>query len=130
MSGIDRFEDLDAWKLCKKLCSEVYAVTSVGQFARDFELKDQFRRAAISAVANIAEGFGRAGNPEFLQFLSIARGSANEVHALIYVAVDLELINGNKGQSLLSLADRSVACITALMISIQKSNTRGPKYDS
>lgn len=66
----------------------MYEVSGRGAFGRDFALRDQIRRAAVSVMSNVAEGFGRGGVKEFVQFLSIARGSASEVSAQLFVALD------------------------------------------
>ncbi|MBP3954565.1 four helix bundle protein [Gemmata sp. G18] len=90
MAKIERFEDIDAWKRARVLTSRVYATTNAGAFARDFGLRDQIRRACVSIMSNIAEGFERgAGDKEFARFLSIAKGSAGEVRAQLYVALDV-----------------------------------------
>jgi four helix bundle protein len=86
---IKRFEDIIAWQKARKLTSEVYKLTSEGQFARDFGLKDQIRRAAVSSMSNIAEGFERGKPSEFHQFLSIAKGSCAELRNQLYVALDV-----------------------------------------
>ena len=88
MSKIERFEDIESWQLARELTVGIYRATNVAEFARDFGLKDQIRRAAVSIMSNIAEGFGRGGNAELIQFLAIARGSAAEVQAQLYVALD------------------------------------------
>jgi four helix bundle protein len=72
---IKKFEDLESWKKARKLTNRVYEATAAGSFTRDFGLKDQIRRASISILSNIAEGFERGGDKEFLQFLAIAKGS-------------------------------------------------------
>ncbi len=79
MSKIERFEDIEAWKKARELTRNIYEITSKGDLARDFALKDLLRRAAISIMANIAEGFERGGNKEFKQFLAVAKGSVGEV---------------------------------------------------
>lgn len=81
MATVRGFENLDAWQLARKLANEIYASSSSGAFARDFVLRDQMRGAAISVLSNIAEGFERGGNAEFIQFLSIAKGSVGEARA-------------------------------------------------
>ena len=93
MSRIERFEDIDAWKKAKELSKAIYEITSKGDFSRDFGLRDQIRRAAVSVVSNIAEGFERGGNKEFRQFLSSAKGSAGEVKAQLHVAFDVKYLN-------------------------------------
>lgn len=93
MSTIDRFEDLEAWKLARALTGLVYAASGQGNFGRDFALRDQIRRASVSIVSNIAEGFERDGDKEFLQFLSMAKGSCGEVRAQLYLALDQKYIS-------------------------------------
>lgn len=88
MGTIQRFGDIEAWKKARELSRAIYAMTGDGAFARDFGLRDQIRRAAVSVMSNIAEGFDRGGNREFIQFLYIAKGSAAEVQAQLYVAFD------------------------------------------
>jgi len=89
MAKIERFEDIEAWKKARSLTSRIYHVSNQGGFARDFGLRDQIRRAAVSVMSNIAEGFERGGgDKEFRHFLSIAKGSAGEVRAQLYVALD------------------------------------------
>ena len=88
MATFKTFEEIDAWKKARELTKRVCAVTGVGTFARDFSLKDQIRRASVSIMSNIAEGFDRGGTGEFVQFLAIAKGSAAEVKSQLYVALD------------------------------------------
>jgi len=83
MTTVRGFENLDAWRMARKLANEIYASSSSGAFARDFALRDQIRDAAVSVISNIAEGFERGGNAEFVQFLSIAKGSVGEVRAQV-----------------------------------------------
>ena len=88
MATITRFEDIESWQLGRELKRRVYGCSKSGEFAKDFALKDQIRRAAISVTANIAEGFERGGNREFIQFLSDAKGSCGEVRDQLYTALD------------------------------------------
>jgi four helix bundle protein len=88
---IKKFEYLESWKKFRKLTNTVYEATATGSFARDFGLKDQIRRASISILSNIAEGFERGGDKEFLQFLAMAKGSCGEVRGQLYVVIDLRL---------------------------------------
>ena len=73
---IKKFEDLESWKRARKLTNVIYAATTAGSFKRDFGLKDQIRRASVSVLSNIAEGFERGGDKEFLQFLAVAKDPA------------------------------------------------------
>ena len=90
---IRRFEDIDSWKQARQITAEIYAITNCQMFRRDFGLKDQIRRASVSVMANIAEGFGRKGTKEFARYLTIARSSALEVQSHLYVALDLGYID-------------------------------------
>ena len=93
MAKIERFEDIQAWQKARVLNRKIYEVTGEGGFSKDFSLKDQIRRAAISIMLNIAEGFARRSNKEFRQFLYIAHGSAAEVQSALYIALDRSYIN-------------------------------------
>ena len=95
MATITRFEDLDAWKVARELVGDVYRVTSNERFARDFGLKDQIRRASVSIMSNIAEGFERGSSAEFHHFLTIAKASCAEVRSQLYLALDIGHIDQN-----------------------------------
>lgn len=90
---IDRFEDIKAWQKAKELANHIYAVTNKGDFAKDYSLKEQIRRASISAMSNIAEGYARQTDREFAQFLYIALGSIAELQSQLYLAQDLNYIS-------------------------------------
>ncbi|MBK1876622.1 four helix bundle protein [Pelagicoccus mobilis] len=92
MAHYDTFEDLPIWQLARKLTASIYLKTRAGEFAHDRGLKDQIQRASVSIVSNIAEGFERKSDKEFINFLSIAKGSAGEVRAQLYVALDIDYI--------------------------------------
>jgi four helix bundle protein len=85
---IDKFEDFVAWQKARVLTAEIYRVTEQGKFSRDFGLRDQIRRAPVSIMSNIAEGFERGRSSEFHQFLSVAKASCAEVRSQLYVALD------------------------------------------
>lgn len=129
MSAFQRFEDIEAWQKARELTKAIYALSNDGQFAHDFGLRDQVRRASVSIMSNIAEGFGRGGNKEFLQFLSTAKGSAAEVQAQLYVALDANHINNDQFQSLYALAQSTGNMIGGLMRYLAKSEFKGVKYD-
>jgi four helix bundle protein len=95
MAKFERFEDINAWRKAYEVTIEIYRLTSDGRFAKDFGLKDQIRRAAVSMMANIAEGHGRKSNVEFANFLNIARGSAAEVQSHLHIARGLNYIEGD-----------------------------------
>ncbi|MDX1947729.1 MAG: four helix bundle protein [Pirellulaceae bacterium] len=88
MARIERFEDIEAWKKSRELNKLIYQATDSGRFAKDYSLKDQIRRASISTMSNIAEGFERGGDQEFVQQLAVAKGSCGEVRSQLYAALD------------------------------------------
>lgn len=92
MATIKNFHDLNCWMSARHLTKEIYKLTQNGSLAKDFTLRDQMRRAAISIMSNIAEGFDRGGNKEFVHFLSIAKASASELYSQLYIALDVEYI--------------------------------------
>ena len=93
MSEVRRFEDLDCWKKGRELSNMVYSLSRKAEFKKDYGLTDQIRRAAVSAMTNIAEGFERGSNKDFVKFLFIAKASAGEVRSLLYVALDQQFID-------------------------------------
>ena len=105
MTTAKRFEDLEVWQKAKELTNEIYRYSSTGAFARDFGLRDQKRRAAVSIMSNIAEGFESQIQVLFIQFLSRAKGSAGELRAQLYIALEQEYITTAEFQSGFSLAE-------------------------
>ncbi len=93
MAAFKRFEEILAWQKARTITSEIYKATSDGAFSKDFGLRDQIRRSAVSIMANIAEGYGRRTNKEFASFLVIAHASAAESQSHLYVALDLKYID-------------------------------------
>ncbi len=128
MSTFNSFEEIEAWKKARELTRKVYAVSSRGTFSRDFSLKDQIRRASVSIMSNIAEGFGRGGTREFIQFLSTAKGSTAEVISQLYVGLDQEYIGKDNFDDVFSLANETGRIIGGLMNYLKKSNFRRSKY--
>jgi four helix bundle protein len=128
MTTIKRIEELDTWQLANELARQVYAKSSYGRFSRDFGLKDQSLRSANSICANIAEGFERHGNQEFIQFLMIAKSSAGELRSHLYTAFDRGYITETELESLLHLCNRVSAAIYGFVQYLKKSNYRGQKY--
>ncbi|HEX2953617.1 MAG TPA: four helix bundle protein [Bacillota bacterium] len=97
---IKKFEDIEAWKVARSLTKDIYTVTSKGPFEKDYGLRDQIRRASVSIMSNIAEGYERDGNKEFKQFLSTAKGSAGEVKCQLYIAFDVGFITDDEYKAL------------------------------
>ena len=121
---INKFEDIEAWQLARKLTRAIYAVSSEGQFARDFGLRDQLRRAAVSIMSNIAEGFDRGGNKELIQFLFIAKGSAAEVQAQLYIALDIGYLKQEQFQELYNLAGDTARLIGGFTRYLKANNLK------
>jgi len=128
MAKIERFEDIDAWKKARELTKIIYEVTSQGKLASDFSLRDQLRRAAVSIMANIAEGFEREGNKEFRQFLATAKGSAGEVKALLYVAMDAGLTSMEQFQQIRTLSDETSRLLAGFLRYLKTSDKKGSKF--
>lgn len=122
------FEDLDVWKEARRLTNEVYTVTQDARFAKDFGLRDQIQRAAVSIMSNIAEGFERGGNQEFIQFLYIAKGSCGEVRAQLYVALDQGYITQERFVQMFNSFKRLSGMISNLIDYLKGSRMRGEKY--
>jgi four helix bundle protein len=129
MAVIQRFEDIESWKKARELTSAIYAATSIGGFAKDFGLRDQIRRASVSIVSNIAEGFERDGNTEFRQFLAIAKGSTGEVKSQLYVALDAGFLGRDEFNRLYALADETARLIRGFISYLKSSDLRGSKYN-
>lgn len=101
---VTSFEDLKVWKDSRILVSLIYKITSNSNFSRDYGLRDQIQRAAVSVMNNIAEGFERNNNKEFLKFLLYSKGSVGEVRSISYVAKDLNYISEESFNEIKSLA--------------------------
>ena len=117
---IERFEDFIAWQKARKLTSDIYKVTNQGKFARDFGLKDQIRRAAVSSMSNLAEGFERGRPSEFHQFLSVAKASCAELRAQLYVALDVGYLNRKTFETLMSQATEVGQILGGLRASVER----------
>jgi len=117
---VDRFEDLIAWQKARALTREIYQLTAEPAFSRDFGLKDQIRRAAISIMSNIAEGFERNRPNEFHQFLSIAKASCAELRSQLYIALDACYLDEPRFNQLLALAVEVGRIIGGLRAAVEK----------
>jgi four helix bundle protein len=121
MAGIGRFEDIVAWQKARVLTREIYRVTASGGFVKDFGLRDQIRRASVSVMANIAEGFERAGRAEFHQFLVVAKASCAEVRSHLYVALDVGYIAEDVFRGLSDMTEEVGKIIGGLRRTVDKS---------
>jgi len=120
---INRFEDIDAWKEARKLVNSIYGtITNNHRFAKDFRLTNQIQGAAVSVMSNIAEGFSRRSNKEFIQFLFISKSSAAEVQSQLYVALDQKYINQETFNKIYAQAE-TVSKLNSGFIKYLKSKT-------
>ena len=126
--GIKCFEDLTVWKTARELTNRIYTITAHGEFSKDFGLRDQIRRAAVSVMSNISEGYERDGNQEFLQFLSLAKGSCGEVRSQLYVAMDRDYIEKKACEQLIDAFKKLSIMINNLMEYLKGSRYKGTKY--
>ena len=127
---VKNFEDLEIWKDARALTRGIYQLTSNSKFSKDFGLRDQIRRAVVSIMSNIAEGFERGGNQEFIQFLYVAKASCGEVRSQLYVALDQSYGDQKVVDDLLMSLKRLSIMIKHLIDHLKQSEMRGPKYSS
>ena len=128
MATIERFEDIQAWQKGRELTQVVYRFSRRAEFAKDFALKDQIRRAAISITSNIAEGFERGGNKEFIQFLSNSQGSCGEVRSQLYVALDESYITSDEFQQTHDRCIEISRLLDGFISYLKKTDLKGRKY--
>ena len=119
---IRNFEDLEAWKIGRKLTKAIYPLTRKVDFSKDFGLSDQIRRASVSVMTNVAEGFERGSNKDFVKFLFISRGSAGEVRSLLYVAQDQGYINEKEFKSAHGLCMQAARIIWGLIKNLRSKS--------
>jgi len=122
---VRKFEDLIAWQKARTLTREVYKATSTGTLAHDHGLRDQVRRAAVSIMSNLAEGFERGGRSEFHQFLSVAKASCAELRSQLYVTMDAQHISQENCLRLLAQAEEVARIIGGLRSAVQRQRDTG-----
>ena len=126
---IERFEDIEAWRLARELTGKVYSLTKKPEFARDYGLKRQIQEAAGSSMHNIAEGFDAETNAEFIRFLRYAKRSCTEVQSELYVAIDEEYISSDEFQEVYDQAGKTRAAVRGFinyLMKYEKSKKRPP----
>ena len=126
MPKVDRFEDLIAWRKARELTSAIYEVSRCGAFARDFGLRDQIQRAAVSIMSNLAEGFERGRRAEFHQFLSTAKSSCAEVRSLLYVALDAGYLDETTFKRIMPLAAEVARIVGGLRSAVARQRDVQP----
>lgn len=128
MATITKFENLPCWELARKLTQRFYSFTMSGHLSKDFSLRDQMRKSVISIMSNIAEGFDRNGNREFIQFCYIAKASAAEFRSQLYAAHDIGYINEMDFLELRSMAEEVSLSIGGLLKYLKNTNFKGSKF--
>ena len=128
MATFKRFEDLPVWQSSRKLSHKIYQLTLEGTFQRDYSLKDQINRSTGSVMDNIAEGFERGGNKEFVNFLAYAKGSAGELRSQLYRALDRNHISESQFNELANDSLSISEMIGGFLTYLRKSSMRGPKF--
>ena len=120
--SISRFEDIRVWQEARTLTRQIYAMTREGALSKDFGLRDQLQRTAVSVMANIAEGFDCDSHAEFARFLGFARRSAFETQSLLYAALDASYITSEVFKETYEQANKTKAMVSAFKTSIQRRN--------
>jgi len=128
MGKIERFEDIESWKLSRIICQKIECLFIDTPLGKNFALRNQMERSSGSIMDNIAEGFGREGNQEFHNFLSYSKGSASELRSQLYRALDKKLISIEQFGELESECTTTENKIGAFMFYLRKSDMKGIKY--
>lgn len=128
MATVKRFEDLVAWQEARKLAARVYKLCRKCAVAKDFGMRDQIQRAAVSVGSNIAEGFERSGNKELTNFLWIAKGSAGEVASQLYNLLDAGYISQSEFDEAYASARHCSNLLYQFIESIKSSVMKGERY--
>jgi len=128
MASIQSFEDLKVWQKLRLLCQEIFDLITTGKFAKDFALIDQINRSSGSIMDNIAEGFGRMGNKEFINFLTYTYGSTLECKSQLYRAIDRKYISNEKSEELIGLIEEIKKMTNTLITYLGNSDLKGQKF--
>jgi four helix bundle protein len=128
MAAISRFEDLEIWQLARSQANELWIIYNINSFSKDYELKNQISRSSGSVMDNIAEGFERSGNKEFINFLLIAKASNGEVRSQLYRALDRSHINNEHFDTLKLNTELLSKKITSFIKYLKNSEEKGFRY--
>lgn len=128
MAKIEKFEDIKSWKMAREVVKKIYKATRVGDFAKDFALRDQIRRSSVSIMSNIAEGFEREGNKEFINFLTIAKASCAESRSQLYVALDQGYITQSDFEEIYKELSEIGNLLGGFIKYLRNSDLKGSKF--
>jgi len=128
MASISKFEDLEIWQLARSQANVLWQIYSYGTFCKDFELRNQISKSSGSAMDNIAEGFERSGNKEFIHFLLIAKASNGEVRSQLYRALDRNHITIENFEELKSNCETISKKTTAFIKYLKESDLKGFRF--
>lgn len=130
MGRIDRFEDLEVWKISRKLCQLVEHLFQTTELGNNYTLRNQMERSSGSIMDNIAEGFGRGGNKEFHNFLSFSKGSCTELKSQFYRSFDKKLISDEDYMKALEMIEHCDNKIGAFMYYLRNTKIKGQKFNN
>jgi len=124
MGKIEKFEDIRAWQSAREVVNRIYEISQDEKFKRDYTLGDQIKRASISIMSNVAEGFSRQSRKEFIQFLFIAKGSAAEVQSQLYIALDQGYILEKEFKEIYDKAEETAKLLSKFITYLKSLNKR------
>jgi four helix bundle protein len=128
MGRVKVFEDLIGWQKSRKLFRLVHKITSKPPLSKDFPLRDQMRRSSLSVMSNIAEGFDKGGDREFVQFLFHAKGSCSELRSQLYAANDIGYLDEREYKEISGLAEETSKVLQGLINALKKRDLTGHKF--
>ena len=129
MGSIKSFKDIKAWQAGILLVREIYIASQNGPFSRDFALRDQIRKAVLSIPSNIAEGFEREGNKEFIQFLTVAKGSTGEVQTQLRIAWEVGYITEEDFKRMDDICTEVINMISGFLRYLRSTKISGNKFN-
>lgn len=130
MAKIEKFEDIKSWQLARNVTRKIYDASKVGSFGKDFALRDQIRRSTVSIMSNIADGFEREGNREFINFLTIAKASCAESRSQLYVAIDQNYLTQKQFNEIYRELSEIGNLLGGFIKYLRNSDLKGSKFKS
>jgi four helix bundle protein len=130
MATIARFEDIKAWQASRELNKKIYTITRKGDFSKDLSLVDQIRRASISVMSNIAEGYERDSNKQFIQFLKYSKGSVGEIRSQLYTAFDQEYVSEKVFEEMKKECEAISGMLKNFITYLKENVKKNPKKNS